>query len=79
VDPGFQVGDGAHLKKLLRAEGGTKIVGVFRMKNHDFMPFFLFFPPNFRGGGTCQVRLPLPAIITYAYTMYMEYEYKNGT
>jgi hypothetical protein len=29
---------GAHLKKLRRAEGGEKIVGVFRVKNHDFTP-----------------------------------------
>ena len=35
ADPGFQVrGGGAHLKKLRRAEGGAKIVGVFRVKNH---------------------------------------------
>jgi hypothetical protein len=27
---------GLHLK-LRRAEGGTKIFGVFRVKNHDFM------------------------------------------
>ena len=41
ADPGFQVrggGGGAHLKKLRRAEGGAKIVGVFRVKNHDFTP-----------------------------------------
>ena len=31
----FKLG-GAHLKKLRRAEGGTKIFGVFRVKNHDF-------------------------------------------
>jgi hypothetical protein len=37
ADPGFQV-RGAHLKKLRRAEGGAKIVGVFRVKNHDFTP-----------------------------------------
>ena len=37
ADPGFQV-RGAHLKKLLRAEGGAKIFGVFRVKNHDFTP-----------------------------------------
>jgi hypothetical protein len=37
ADPGFQV-RGAHLKKLRRAEGGAKILGVFRVKNHDFMP-----------------------------------------
>ena len=37
ADPGFQVwGGGAHLKKLRRAEGGANIVGVFRVKNHDF-------------------------------------------
>ena len=35
ADPGFQV-RGAHLKKLLRAEGGEKIFGVFRVKNHHF-------------------------------------------
>jgi hypothetical protein len=29
---------GAHFKKLRRAEGGAKIVGVFRMKNQDFTP-----------------------------------------
>jgi hypothetical protein len=33
----FKLG-GAHLKKLRRAEGGAKILGVFRVKNHDFMP-----------------------------------------
>ena len=38
ADPGFQVRGGAHLKKLCRAEGGTKIVGVFRVKIHDFTP-----------------------------------------
>jgi hypothetical protein len=34
ADPGFQVRGGAHLKKLRRAEGDAKIVGVFRVKNH---------------------------------------------
>jgi hypothetical protein len=41
----FKLG-GAHLKKLRRAEGGAKIFGVFRVKNHDFTPkksyFFQF-------------------------------------
>ena len=37
ADPGFQV-RGAQLKKLRRAEGGAKIVWVFRVKNHDFTP-----------------------------------------
>ena len=44
----FKLG-GAHLKKLRRAEGGAKIVGVFRVKNHDFTPknhiFSNFRPP----------------------------------
>ena len=42
ADPGFQVrgggGGGAHLKKLRRAEGGSKNFRVFRVKYHDFMP-----------------------------------------
>ena len=39
----------AQLKKLRRAEGGVKIVGVFSVKNHDFTPKnHIFF--NFRGG-----------------------------
>ena len=37
TDPGFQI-RGAHLKKLCQAEGGAKIFGVFRVKNHDFTP-----------------------------------------
>ena len=49
ADPGFQV-RGAHLKKLRRAEGGAKIFGVFRVKNHDFTPKNHNFS-NFRGGG----------------------------
>ena len=49
ADPGFQVrGGGAHLKELRRAEGGAKIVGGFRVKNHDFMPKNHIFS-NFRG------------------------------
>ena len=43
-------GGGAHLKKLRRAEGGTKIFGVFRAKNHDFTPKNHIFS-NYRGGG----------------------------
>ena len=45
----FKLGGGAHLKKLRRAEGGGKIFGVFRVKNHDFTPKNHF--SNFRGGG----------------------------
>jgi hypothetical protein len=29
---------GGHLKKMRRAEGGARIFGVFRVKNHDFTP-----------------------------------------
>ena len=38
----FKLG-GAHLKKMRRAEGGTNIFGVFRVKNHDFTPKKLYF------------------------------------
>jgi hypothetical protein len=39
----FKIG-GAHLKKLRRAEGGAKKIGVFRVKKHDFTPKNQFFP-----------------------------------
>jgi hypothetical protein len=41
---------GAHLKKLRRAEGGAKMFGVFRVKNHDFTPKKNHIFSNFRGG-----------------------------
>jgi hypothetical protein len=47
TDLGFQV-RGAHLKKLRRVEGGAKIFGVCRVKNHDFTPKNHIFS-NFRG------------------------------
>ena len=40
----FKLGGGAHLKKLRQAEGGAKIFGVFRVKNHDFTPKNHIFP-----------------------------------
>ena len=43
TDPGFQA-RGAHVKKLRRVEGGAKIFGVFRVKNHDFRPKNHIFP-----------------------------------
>jgi hypothetical protein len=43
----FKLG-GAHFKKLRRAEGGAKIFGVFRMKNHHFTQKNHIFS-NFRG------------------------------
>ena len=33
-----------NLKKLRRAEGGTNIFGVFRVKNHDYTPKNHIFP-----------------------------------
>ena len=48
ADPGFQVRE-AHLKKSRRAEGGPKIFGVFRVKNHDFTQKDNIFS-NFRRG-----------------------------
>ena len=44
-------GGGGHLKKLRRAEGGAKIVGVFRVKIHDFTPKNHIFSNFFLGGG----------------------------
>jgi hypothetical protein len=41
----FKLGGGAHLKKLRRAEGGAKIFGIFRVKNHDFTPKIHSAPP----------------------------------
>ena len=52
----FKLGGGAHLKKLGRAEGGEKIFGVFRMKNHDFTQKNHIFS-NFRGRAP-RVRAP---------------------
>ena len=49
---------GSHLKKLCRAEGGSKMFGVFRVKNHDFTPKNLIFS-NFRGWGA-RTRLDPP-------------------
>jgi hypothetical protein len=60
ADPGFQV---RHLKKLRRAEGGAKISGVFRVKNHDFTPKNHIFS-NFRGGGAPWIRPWLVHITT---------------
>jgi hypothetical protein len=35
---GTRISSGAHLKKLRRADGGAKYVGVFRVKKYDFTP-----------------------------------------
>jgi hypothetical protein len=42
ADPGFHIRGGA-LKKFARAEGGAKMFGVFRVKNHDFTPKIIFY------------------------------------
>ena len=53
----FKLG-GVYLRKLRRAEGGGKIFGVFRVKNHDFRPKNLIFS-NFRVGARAGCALPL--------------------
>ena len=63
ADPGYQVRGGAHLKKLRRAEGGAKIFGVFRVKNHDFTPKNHIFS-NFRGGGGAGCARPCILLLT---------------
>jgi hypothetical protein len=50
------------------AEGGAKIVGVFRVKNHDFTPKNLIFS-NFRGGGGRRVHPP-PGIAKIPHPIY---------
>ena len=67
TDPGFQVGGGAYLKKLCRSEGGTKIFGAFRVKNHDFTPKNHIFS-NLRGGA-CRV-CPPPGSAPAVFTIY---------
>ena len=67
ADPGFQV-RGAHLKELRRAEGGAKIVGVFRVKNHDFTPKnHIFFPILGGARAGCPPSLDPPLKITKQY------------
>jgi hypothetical protein len=57
----FKIRGGAHLKKLRRAEGGAKIVEVFRVKNHDFTPKNHIFS-NFRAGARRERPAPPPYI-----------------
>ena len=47
----FKLG-GALKKKLRRAEGGAKNIGVFRVKNHDFTPKNSYIFQFYGGGGS---------------------------
>ena len=49
-------GGGGHLKQLCRAEGGAKIFGVFRVKNHDFTPKNHDFTPKNHIFSNCRGR-----------------------
>ena len=53
-----------HLKKFRTAEGGAKIVGVFRVNNHDFTPKNHIFS-NFRGARAGCVPPLDPALPTH--------------
>jgi hypothetical protein len=55
----------AHLKKLRRAEGGSKIFGVFRVNNHDFTPKNHIFS-NFMGDARRVPPLYPPLALTKA-------------
>ena len=78
ADPGFQA-RGPHLKKLRRAEGGAKIFGVFRVKNHDFTPKIHIFS-NFFGGGGRRVH-PTPGSVPdiYIYILHFSSYYRHAT
>jgi hypothetical protein len=72
-DPGFQVRGGADFKKIRRAEGGAKIFGVFRLKNHDFTPKKLYFF-QFKGPPLGSA----PAVHLYIYSTYTKINPKVG-
>jgi hypothetical protein len=56
----YKLGGGGALKKIAPSGGGSKIFGVFRVKNHDFTPKNHIFS-NFRGGAR-RVR-PTPGLL----------------
>ena len=77
ADAGFQV-RGAHLKKLRRAEGGAKILGVFRVKNHDITPKnSIFF--NFRVGARAGCALPLDPCLGHQFRNLLTLIVENWT
>ena len=49
------------------AEGGAKIFGVFRVKNHDFTPKKIIFFPILGGGGAPGASPPLDPPLISAY------------
>ena len=67
ADPGFHV-RGAYLKELLRAEGGAKMFGVFRVKNHDFTPKNHIFS-NFRGGAPSPRSTPVYCLLMFTFVV----------
>ena len=71
ADPGFQV-RGAHLKILRRAEGGTKMFGVFRVKNYDFTPKKSYFSNFSGGGGGCVPPGSTPALYNLLNTIFLQ-------
>ena len=58
IDRGGSKLGGAHLKILRRAEGGAKIFGVFRVKNHDFTQKKSYFFPILGGGAHAWCAFP---------------------
>jgi hypothetical protein len=66
----FKLG-GAHLKKLRRAEGGSKMFGVFRVKNHDFTPKILIFPILGGARAGCAPTGSAPALVTIQYKYFI--------
>jgi hypothetical protein len=62
----FKLG-GTHLKKMRRAEGGAKIFGIFRVKNHDFTPKNHIFS---NCGGRCEIFAVFRANYVLCKTLY---------
>jgi hypothetical protein len=54
------------------AEGGAKIFGVFRVKNHDFTPKNLIFS-NFRGGAPAYAKCEIFNFICILFNCYIQW------
>ena len=61
ANPGFQTREGGARKIIAQSEGRREIVGVIRVKNHDFTPKNHIFS-NFRGGER-RMHPPPPRIV----------------